>query len=66
MISDTYGPGVQRPKVLNIAKNYRTGEWVAFSAENIPYDVVYIDDVVSAFLLIGGRLLFGEFRNEIF
>lgn len=67
VISDTYGPGDRRPKVLNIVKRAaETGERAAFSAGKIPYDVVYIDDVVSAFRLTGERLLQGEFQNEKF
>ena len=67
VISDTYGPGDHRPKVLNVVKRAaKTGEQVTFSTGNIPYDVVYIDDIVSAFQIIGEHLLRGEFRNEIF
>lgn len=67
VISDTYGPGDRRPKVLNIVKGAaETGERVTFPAEDIPYDAVYIDDVVSAFRLIGERLLRGEFQNDRF
>lgn len=67
VISDTYGPGDHRPKVLNIVKKAaRTGERMLFSPGNIPYDVVYIDDVVSAFRLTGERLLQEEFQNDVF
>lgn len=67
VISDTYGPGDQRPKVLNAVKRAAgTGVRVAFSTGNIPYDVVYIDDIVSAFRIIGERLLRGEFQNDVF
>lgn len=67
VISDTYGPEDHRPKILNVVKRaVKTGERVAFSSGNIPYDVVHIDDAVSAFRLTGERLLQGEFRNDIF
>ena len=67
MISDTYGPGDHRPKVLNVVKRaVKTGEKVTFSSGNIPYDVIHIDDAVSAFRLAGERLLRGGFRNDIF
>jgi len=67
VISDTYGPGDHRPKVLNVVKRaVKTGEKVTFSSGNIPYDVIHIDDAVSAFRLAGERLLRGEFRNDIF
>ncbi len=67
VISDTYGPGDRRPKVLNVVRRAaRTGERVALSAGNNPYDVVYIDDIVSAFRILGERLLRGDFRNDSF
>lgn len=67
VISDTYGPGDHRPKVLNVVKRAaETGERVKFSAGNIPYDVVYIDDVTAAFRCAGEQVMRGEFRNETF
>lgn len=67
VISDTYGPGDHRPKVLNIVKRAaKTGERMTFSFGNIPYDVVYIDDVVSAFCMTGEKLIQGAFHNETF
>lgn len=67
VISDTYGPGDRRPKILNIVKRAaETGERVALSSGNTLYDAVYIDDVVSAFLLTGERLLRGELQNDVF
>ena len=67
VISDTYGPGDHRPKVLNVVKRaVQTGEKVQFSTGNIPYDVVYIDDVVSAFRIAGELLLQGQLYNDVF
>lgn len=67
VISDTYGPGDHRPKVLNTVKRAsETGEKVAFSSGNIPYDVVYIDDVTEAFCLTGEQLMQGTIQNETF
>lgn len=67
MISDTYGPGDHRPKVLNVvARAARTGERVTFSTGENIYDVLYIDDVVSAFRQAGACLLEGQFRNDVF
>lgn len=67
MISDTYGPGDRRPKVLNIVKRAAgTGERAAFTEGSIPYDVIYIDDAVSAFRLLGEGLLQGKFQNSTF
>ena len=49
--------------VLNVVKRaVKTGEKVTFSSGNIPYDVIHIDDAVSAFRLAGERLLRGGFR----
>ena len=67
VISDTYGPGDHRPKVLNLVKKAaETGERMKLSAGNIPYDAVYIDDVTAAFRSAGEQVMRGEFRNEIF
>jgi len=67
VISDTYGPGDHRPKVLNVIKNaIKTGEKVLLSAGTSPYDVVYIDDIVSAFRLAGEQLIAGQHRNDVY
>lgn len=67
VISDTYGPGDHRPKVLNIArKAAELGEKIAFSPGNIPYDVIHIDDVVSAFCLTGEQVLQGKIQSGTF
>lgn len=68
MISDTYGPGDQRPKVLNLVlKAARSGERMALSDGGQDYDVVYIDDVVRAFQMVGEQLLQRtEWSNETF
>ena len=67
VISDTYGPKDHRPKVLNAAvRAARAGEKMSFSAGTQVYDIVYIDDVVSAFALAGEQLCLGQYRNEVF
>lgn len=68
VISDTYGPGDHRPKILNlIRKAAQTGEKIALSTGEQDYDVVYIDDVVSAFRSAGEQLLQKpEWKNETF
>ena len=67
VISDTYGPGDHRPKVLNVVKKAaETGERMKFSVGDIPYDVVYIDDVTAAFRSVGVQIMRGKFRNETF
>jgi len=61
MLPDTYGPNDARPKILNLIKTAALkGEHIALSAGTQDYDVVYIDDVVSAFRMAGERLLAGE------
>lgn len=56
VLTDTYGPGDRRPKILNlILEAARSGEHIALSDGAQDYDVVYIDDVVSAFRAAGER-----------
>lgn len=68
ILSDTYGPGDHRPKILNQVKRAAiTGEALAFSDGGQEYDVVHIDDVVRAFRMAGEGLLANEtWKNEIF
>lgn len=68
VISDTYGPGDQRPKILNLIKQAaQTGERMAFSDGGQDYDVVYIGDVVSAFRQAGELLQkTHDWKNETF
>lgn len=67
VLSDTYGPGDHRPKILNLIKQaVESGEKIALSAGTQTYDVVYIDDVVSAFRIAGEQLLGGQLGNDIF
>lgn len=68
VLSDTYGPGDRRPKILNLVKRaVRTGEELALSSGEQDYDVVYIDDVVSAFQQAGAQLLQTQgWNNAVF
>lgn len=67
VLSDTYGPGDHRPKILNLVKQAaKSGEKIALSSGKQVYDLVYVDDVVSAFQLAGEGLLQGQFRNDAF
>lgn len=67
VLSDTYGPGDHRPKVLNLMKcAARSKGSLPLSDGQQDYDVVYIDDVVQAFRLAGERITKGEWRNEKF
>lgn len=67
VLSDTYGPGDHRPKILNLIKQaVKSRERIALSVGVQTYDVVYIDDVVSAFRMAGEQLLQGQLGNDIF
>ncbi len=68
VLSDTYGPGDHRPKLLNLVKGAaQSGERFALSDGGQDYDVVYIDDVVRAFRQAGEQLLQnGAWRSETF
>ncbi len=68
ILSDTYGPGDKRPKLLNLVKQTaRDGKHLSLSDGGQDYDVVYIDDVVRAFRYAGEQLLEKpEWRNETF
>lgn len=67
VLSDTYGPGDHRPKILNLIRRAaQTGERIALSSGEQDYDVVHIDDVVSAFRLAGEGLLKGGLCGNVF
>ena len=68
VLSDTYGPGDQRPKVLNLVmKAAQKGERLELSDGGQDYDIVYIDDVVTAFVQAGEQLLRNQgWKNETF
>ena len=68
VLSDTYGPGDHRPKVLNLIKQAaQAKEPLALSDGQQDYDVVYIDDVVRAFRLAGEQIIEkDEWHNERF
>lgn len=68
VLSDTWGPGDQRPKILNLVKQGGpNGKRLELSDGNQDYDVVYIDDVVRAFRMAGEQLLERpEWKNESF
>lgn len=68
VLSDTYGPGDRRPKILNLVmKAAQTGERLALSDGGQDYDAVYIDDVAAAFAQAGEQLIHNSaWKNEIF
>lgn len=56
-LSDSYGPGDKRPKLLNLLKRaYRENMPVNVSSGLQDYDVLYISDITSA-LIQGGKLV---------
>lgn len=54
---DTYGPGDSRPKLFNFLKNAEPSKPLQFSKGNQLIDLVYIEDVVEAFLACEKNLL---------
>lgn len=58
---DTYGPGDPRPKLFTLLKKVAAaGEPLAMSPGEQLIDLVYIDDIVRAFLMAAERLLAGK------
>lgn len=54
---DTYGRNDQRPKLMNLLKKVATtGEVLEMSAGEQMIDMVYIDDVIDAFLIASERI----------
>jgi len=67
VLSDTYGPGDHRPKILNLIKSaVESGEELALSDGTQDFDLTYIDDVVRAFRQAGKQLLSENWTNETF
>lgn len=67
VLSDTYGPGDKRPKILNIIKKHMGTEIpLALSDGQQDYAAVYIDDVIAAFEMAGQQLCTGQWANQIF
>ncbi len=68
VLSDTYGPNDQRPKILNlIQKAVQSGERLALSDGGQDYDLVHIDDVTRAFQMAGKLLLHNHnWKDETF
>jgi len=54
---DTYGPGDTRPKLFNILRTAEASKPLLMSAGAQFIDLVYIDDVVAAFLAAEQRIL---------
>lgn len=67
VLTDTYGPGDHRPKILNIIKQYiGTDKPLELSDGQQEYAAVYIDDVIRAFEIAGQQLCEGLWEQKIF
>ncbi len=67
ILSDTYGPGDHRPKILNLVQQAaQAGDTLLLSDGTQDYDVVYIDDVIRAFRQAGRLVLTQPWKNEVF
>lgn len=65
-LSDTYGPGDSRPKVINLLKKAaEIGGRMELTAGDQDYDGVYIDDVIRSFRLAGDRLCRGLDQGHV-
>jgi nucleoside-diphosphate-sugar epimerase len=58
-LHDTYGPGDRRAKLFNLLRRQDSAEPLAMSAGEQKLDLVYIDDVVTAFVSAAERALSG-------
>ncbi|WP_124950164.1 NAD-dependent epimerase/dehydratase family protein [Sulfuriferula thiophila] len=67
-LSDTYGPNDPRAKLFTLLRTTtRTGETLLMSPGEQMIDLVYIDDVLDAYLLGAERLLQGKvIQHEIY
>lgn len=64
VLSDTYGPGDKRPKIMNLVRNAAfTHTSVDLSDGSQDYAVVHIDDVVKALDMAGQQLCLGQWKN---
>ena len=62
---DTYGPGDVRPKLLSLLrKAAQTATKLQMSAGEQLIDLVYVDDIVEAFLLAAQRLLDDQVKSS--
>lgn len=66
-LSDTYGPGDQRPKVLNLVRQSILQETpLDLTSGRQIYDAVYIDDVVQGFICAADALDCGVDAHQFF
>ena len=60
---DTYGPGDSRPKLFNLLKKLAKGTSLLMSGGKQLIDIVYIDDVVKAYMIAAQRLLSNKVKK---
>jgi len=61
---DTYGCHDQRPKLFNVLnKAAKDGKPLDMSPGNQLLDLVYVDDIIDAYLLIAKKLLSGKIKD---
>jgi nucleoside-diphosphate-sugar epimerase len=67
-LSDTYGPNDTRPKLFNLLRNAaRSQQTLMMSPGDQLIDIVYIDDVLDAYMIAAERLLCGKVeRHEMY
>lgn len=64
-LHDTYGPGDPRPKLFNLLREAAlSGKPVSMTAGEQMVDLIYIDDVVQAYVTAGCRLLAGTAQGH--
>ncbi|MCW2312610.1 NAD-dependent epimerase/dehydratase family protein [Rhodoferax antarcticus] len=62
---DTYGPGDTRPKLFTfLRKTAKSGETLCMSPGEQMLDLVYIDDVINAYLIAANRLVQNEVHQQ--
>ena len=62
---DTYGPDDKRFKILNLLKKIKeSSEPLRMSPGEQMIDLVYIDDVINAFIIASERLLSGQVQED--
>jgi nucleoside-diphosphate-sugar epimerase len=61
---DSYGPLDPRPKLFSLLQNARDGAVLEMSPGKQFIDLVYIDDIVNAYLIAANRLLTGKAKGH--
>jgi len=62
---DTYGPGDPRPKLFNLLKStVKSGRLLKMSPGQQKIDLVYIDDVIEAYMIAAKRIIKNKEKNS--